>query len=255
MKTLLLLALACSSRDDAPVETPAAAEADATEVPPAVATPRFEPLSCELRTEVTSPEEMARVGAGCSDSGQLDEARKLAELSLAAQDSPEAHYVMARALLSMRQLDRSPCEREAYFDDVLQHTLAAAQDPALRAAIARSELFAEARPALRYRVATGVDLSRAGAMELAGLRLYSLGNGAFGSTRQLLLGPGGRASLRELQIDDEPHWTSTETTWSVQDGVLSIEGVGAYPLSADGSLTDGDGELPDWRDVPSECEA
>ena len=193
----------------------------------------------------------------CGNHGRLVEARALIDRAYPmAQTDPTTNYVMARILLASRQEDGNACEREAYMDAILNQLLVASTDPSLRAALTTQDLFAEARPALRYRVATGVDLASLTTAQAQGLRFYSRGNGAYGSAHKLLLAPGGVAMYSDLTVDEDgnAHWHGRRGTYTLQEGALVLDNETSYAIGANGVLSHGADMVKDWLDVPSECD-
>lgn len=263
----LLLFAACRTPVPAPAPVPAPE-------PEFVIEPGFEPrpepqpvagslegLPCP--DELVLPDEVdpvptTLIAHTCANEGRLEPARLLIERAypLASAD-PTTNYVMARILLASRQEDGNACEREAYMDGILNMLVIASADPALRAALTSQDLFAEARSALRYRIATGAELASITEQQMLGLRFYSRGNGAYGSQHKLFLGPNGVAMYSDLTFDDEGMvtWQERTGTYAITDGKLVLDGTKTYTMGADGVLTDGEDMFKDWLDVPSECEA
>jgi hypothetical protein len=244
---------------------PPVAPPPAPEPPPPPPTSPYDltGVSCAPPAADAAADALARVGLVCVTTGDLDTGRAAAARAWeAAPEAPLANYALARLSLAQRHRDGHGCDAEAYLDGILRMAGVAATDPALRDKLRTDDLFAEARPALRFRVALGLDLAQEGLADgLVGTRFYSPGAGAYGSTRTLLLLPEGRAELRELTFPDptaSPVWAERSTTWRAEPGALWLgEGEAAvrYDLRADGVLDLAETPLPDFRDVPSECEA
>jgi hypothetical protein len=263
----LLLFAACRTPSPAPAPVPAPE-------PEFVIEPGFEPrpepqpvagvlegLPCPeelVLPDEADPVALTLMAHTCANEGRLDPARKLIDRAYPlAHTDPTTNYVMARILLASRQHDGNACERDAYMDGILNQLVLASVDPALRSAITVQDLFAEARPALRYRIATGVDVGSITEQQAQGLRFYSRGNGAYGSQHKLFLGPDGVAMYSDLTFDDagEVSWQEHAGTYSIADGKLILDNGKTYTIGADGVLTDGEDMFKDWLDVPSECEA
>ncbi|MFT6147279.1 MAG: hypothetical protein ACJAV2_005176 [Myxococcota bacterium] len=194
----------------------------------------------------------------CANQGRLEPARSLIERAYVMTDTdPTTNYVKARILLASRQHDGNGCERDAFMDDILNQLVIASADPALRMAITAQDLFAETRPALRYRIATGVDLASVTEQQVQGLRFYSLGNGAYGSRHKLFLAPDGVVMYSDLTFldDGDVAWQERRGTYAVTAGKLVLGSGESYTMRADGWLSDGGDRMDDFRDVPSECEA
>ncbi len=259
----LFLFAACRTPSAPPVPEPAQEPV----VEPAL-TPTPEPDSGVLDglpcpEEVVLPDDadpvaLTLIAHTCANEGRLEPARQLIDRAFPmAHTDPTTNYVMARILLASRQHDGNACTREAYMDSILNQLVIAAADPALRRALTVQDLFAEARPALRYRIATGVDLASITEQQVQGLRFYSRGNGAYGSQHKLFLGPDGLAMYSDLTFDDEGvvAWQERAGSYAITDGELVLDNGKTYTMGADGVLTDGEDMFKDWLDVPSECEA
>lgn len=261
MRPVIALLVFAACRTPTPTPAPEPVVEPVVEPAPSPVASVIEGLPCPQGGEApddASASMLTRTAYTCANEGRLVPARALVERAYPmAETDPATNYVMARILLASRQEDGNACEREAYMDVILNQLIIASSDPALRTALTTQELFAEARPALRYRMATGVELASLTEQQVLGLRFYSRGNGAFGSQHKLLLGPAGVAHYSDLAFDDSGNvtWEERTGTYVITDGSLVLDGDKTYTIGADGVLTDGVDMFGDWLDVPSECEA
>lgn len=261
MRTVVALLLLAGCRTPAPPVEPEPEPEPVEQPAPAPDAGSLEGLPCPEPLVVPDDADAATrtlMAHTCANQGRLEPARELIDAAYAeAETDPTTNYVMARILLTTRQKDGNACERDAYMDSILNQLVIASAVPSHRAAITSQDLFAEVRPALRYRIATGVALESITEQQIQGLRFYSRGNGAFGSQHKLLLAPGGVARYSDLTFDDagEVTWQERTGTYAIVSGQLVLDGDKVYTMGADGVLHDGEDMFKDWLDVPSECEA
>ncbi len=259
MRVLLLLLAACTCDQPVPPQ-PDAPEPDEEPWPYVLTGVTCDPTA--TADDDATAETLALVALQCVSSGDLQTGRVSAEAArLKDESSALTAYSLARVMLAQRRSDSEPCGSEAYLDTIVDLLSASAVDPSFRARMLVDDLTVEVRTSARYRLATGLGTDAASLQAgLVGVVFHTPGAGAYGSTGQLHLHPGGAAVVKTLEIpsDADPFWTERRTGWQAFDGGIAIgEGDARvrYTLNERGELSDGDGDMQDYVAHPSECEA
>jgi hypothetical protein len=292
---LLLIAVGCGDppssappADPAHAPAPTATQVGGTPAPATTASPVTDNVdlvvACQQAGE-TYPDaasaqgstagELNTLGYRCYKAGDMAAAARLFGLAIQLDEAHAlAHYNLACALALLRR-SGPPCEHDATLRRILHHLeRAVAIDPKRRERMREDADLDDIRSNLRYRVLDGVRANDPEGIRaaLAGVTLYGMPQGAFGSLwRASFAGPGDGSetsivTVTVRTVTDDGVGPPREVTgrWSAGPGRLTLKlpdgtpGAGSFAISPTGDLVDTRKQGVEalvWLSAPDECSA